>query len=141
MAYSTQAQLIAQLSTNVLVQLTDDDHLGAVVPSVVTACIAIADSEIDGFIDGRYLVPLSPVPTLVNSWSITLAKYHLFARRDRVSDMLLEERKAIVALLTKVSQGTMTLGVAPPPTAGSLANVGEFIASESVFSRANMEGY
>ena len=70
-----------RIPESTLVDLTDDDNAGVVDEAVVAGTIADADELIDGYLRGRYLLPLAPVPGLINSLSADLAVYHLFGRR------------------------------------------------------------
>jgi phage gp36-like protein len=83
MAYCTRADIEALVSAETLRQLTDDEQAGDVDDSIVDACIASADASIDGYLRGRYTVPLAtvPVPQLVLDISRDIAVYNLFSRK------------------------------------------------------------
>lgn len=138
MAYLTQADLLERLSTYVLTQLTDDDKLGVVNSAIVTACIATAGAEIDGYLQQRHLVPVSPVPTLVKSWALTLTVYHIYARKNGLTDDLIAQRKDVLARLKEVALGTLSLGIEPTPAASAQASQGEVLSSESEWSREKL---
>lgn len=113
MAYCAKADIEKHLKQDVLVELTDDTGTGAVNDSVVTACIAAADALIDGYLRGRYTVPLSTVPALVNEISVNLAIYELFNRTKAmlVTEQIEKNRTFYIELLEDIGKGTVTLDV------------------------------
>ena len=67
--YCEHADILGQISPDVLIQLTDDACHGVADMSRVTQAIAAADAEIDGYCAGRYTVPFAPVPAVIKpSW-------------------------------------------------------------------------
>lgn len=117
MAYATLTDLKKTLSEAQLIQLTDDAGLGLVDQPTIDKAIADADAEIDSYLGGRYTVPLSPVPALVNRLSADLAIYHLYSRRMSVPEQREKRYEASVDLLKMLSKGTATLGEATPQRA------------------------
>jgi len=114
MAYCTQADILEQLDEDVLIQLTDDDDIGAVDADMVTRAIADADALIDSYCGARYDVPLSPVPNIIRKCSVDLAICNLYARRKGVSEDREKRCKAAVGYLKDVSTGKATLGTDTP---------------------------
>lgn len=125
MPYCTTADLIAAtLSEDELRQLTDDEGIGAVNSARVSAAIDAGDQIIDGYLRGRYILPLTVVPSLIRKLSVDLAVYHLYQRRrrDAMPDSLQLQYKNTIGLLDKIQKGTIVLGidaeVSPAPNAG-----------------------
>jgi len=115
MAYSTQADILLRFPAEKLIGMTDDARTGAIDPDVVTAAIAKADAEIDGYVGARHDVPLDPVPDLVKSISVSLAIYNLHLRRPGLlQDDVTAEHDNAVRLLAAISKGTVSLGVSDP---------------------------
>jgi phage gp36-like protein len=82
MAYCTEADIELQITESDLIELTDDDATGAIVPSVITRAIADADAEIDSHLAVRYALPLTaPYPQIIQRTSVTLAVCWLYSRR------------------------------------------------------------
>jgi phage gp36-like protein len=77
MAYATQSDLIARFGIDELLQLTDREGTGAVDGAVVGARLADAASLIDGYLAGRYAVPVSPPPALLVTMQADITRYQL----------------------------------------------------------------
>ncbi len=114
MAYCTQSDIIEQLDEDILVQLTDDAGTGDVDESAVERAIADADAEIDAYCQGRYDIPLSPVPAMIRRISVDIAVYHLCSRRGEPPDVRKDRYKNAVRFLEKVMTGGIKLGATEP---------------------------
>ncbi len=118
MAYSARADIEATIGSEDLIQLTDVQRTGEVDDGRVTAAIAAADADIDGYCGSRYSVPFGTVPDQVKQWSITLAVYYLNYWKRSVTDEIQKQYDAIMKKLRDVAAGIFTLGsTAAPPTA------------------------
>lgn len=116
MAYTTKAGILKQLSEAELIQLTDDAGAGSVDDDIVDESIDDADDEIDGYLGGRYTVPLSaPVPGMISKISVDIAIYNLYARRaDSIPEIRKERYENAIAFLKKVAEGRISLGSDDP---------------------------
>jgi phage gp36-like protein len=125
MAYSTQPDLVEQLSEAELIQLSDDAGIGIINAAVVIRAIADADEEINGYIGSRMAVPLTTVPGIIRKMSVEIAIYNLYARRqDSVPETRKDRYRNAVAFLVKVGEGKLSLGASDPtgsPPEGSAA--------------------
>jgi len=113
--YSVLADVLARLPHENLVQLTDDEQTGTVSLSRVMDAIADADALIDGYLRGRYSLPLAiPVPALVRKLSVDLAIYHLYSRRLELvmPESMLERHKNATKALERIQGGIITLTAA-----------------------------
>lgn len=126
-----------------LVELTDDNNVGDVDQAVVDRALASAAELIDGYLRGRYSLPLDPVPGLLVTLSADIALYRLYARRPRldVPESLADRYKNALKLLGEIQKGTITIGAtgtsdAPAPTSGP-----SFSAPERVFSRDRLKDF
>lgn len=81
MAYCTLQQLNDRFGTAMIVALTDraEEPTGQVDMDVLSRAIAEADAMIDGYLAGRYALPLANVPPLLTTLSmdITVWRLHL----------------------------------------------------------------
>jgi len=125
MGYCTLADIQRHLQASDLVDLTDDAGTGEIDETVVTEAIAAADALIDGYISGRYAVPLATVPALVMRISVDLAIVALYERKKflDVPDQLRETRKNAVDLLKAIQRGDVLLGLAAGSTEATTGNV------------------
>lgn len=142
MPYCTQDDILAQLPINDLIAQTDDEGFGEVDSTRVDAAIAGAGATIDSYCQGRYPLPLSPVPQVILSLCVDLAIYNLFTRRAVDDPPKVRESRKIDAIrfLEKVASGGILLGAATPaPSAGSLeATVS---SPDRIFGRNDRRGF
>lgn len=111
MAYSTKSDILEQLDEAVLIQLTDDDGIGAVDDDKVIRAIADADATIDAYCQGRYSVPLDPAPAKIRQIGVDIDIYNLYSRRgDAAPDIRQDRYKEAIRFLERVSDGKVTLG-------------------------------
>ncbi len=112
MTYAVQSDLVERYGTPMLVDLTDraDPPAGAIDGAVVTQALADTDAAIDGYLLGRYVLPLPATPPLLRDLAITIAVYKL--HRDTVSDKIAGDYAGALKTLTQISQGVIRLNVA-----------------------------
>lgn len=106
MAYADLAGLIQRFGEGMLVDLTDrgDPPTDAVVTSVVDAAIADTDALIDGYLQGRYQLPLQATPELIQALSETIAIYklHIHVAGEKITDDYKDALKALKDISTGV---------------------------------------
>ena len=122
MAYCTAADLELAMPESVLIQLTDDEKTGAVDTARIAAAIAAAESEIDGYLEARYTVPFTTVPTIVEKMAVDIALYNLFARKGASMEGTRGESVKTrydnaIRFLTAVSRGMIAIGTPEAPSA------------------------
>ncbi len=152
MIYAQPSDMIARYPNRDLVQLTNEDPTQTVVNQIVLQqALADASAEIDGYLESRFTLPLSDPPAVLARLTCDVAMYRLQALRP-LHD-LAEARKRYedaVAVLVRVADGTLTLGLAPdnqePPEASG-AVVTDAGGDRSgtvpprVFSRGTLKGF
>jgi phage gp36-like protein len=95
--------------------------------SRVDDAIADACAEIDGYLVGRYALPLDPVPPVLEKFCADLSAYALLGskRLDEEKDKdFVRRAEAARAFLTKVAEGKFSL--ATPATSGHEAATVQF---------------
>jgi phage gp36-like protein len=143
--YCTLADIQAVIPEQDLVELTDDSLPPAVVDQIkVNRAISDAGELIDGSLRGRYSLPLSPAPGLINTLAVDLAIYRLYSRRIRLTppEVVGERHKEALKLLEQIRNGRVSLGAenvggAPTPDAGGP----QISVPDRVFSRDTLEDY
>lgn len=141
MPYSVQADILNQLDEETLIQLTDDPGDGEVDDDVVTRAIADADATVDSYCQGRYVLPLSPVPAKVRQVSVDIALYNLYSRRgDTAPDIRKDRHKEAIRWLEKVAEGKVKLG-ADTPASDNTAQSVEIESEDRAFTRTKMKGF
>jgi phage gp36-like protein len=115
MPYAQPSDMIARYPNRDLVQLTNEDPTQTTVnQAALQQALADASAEIDGYLESRFALPLSDPPAVLVRLACDIAMYRLQALRP-LHD-LAEARKRYedaIALLTRVADGSLTLGLAP----------------------------
>ncbi len=139
--YCSLNDLKQRLDVDVLVRLTDDAGTDQVNEDVVNQAIEDASAEVDGYLQGRYNVPLQPVPTLVRRLAADIAIYLLFERRgldDAGPDgVVYKSYQAARDTLLRISRGEVRIGAAEPPAHSEM----QVKSADRVFSRDSLEGF
>ncbi|MDE4175798.1 DUF1320 domain-containing protein [Phaeobacter sp. PT47_59] len=140
MAYTTQDKLIARYGESLLVELTDRAEVptGLIDAATVTDAIGGAAALIDGHLQGRYTLPLSETPPLIEEVAEAIAIYrlHRYSPEEKIKD----EYKDALSTLGKISDGKIRLpiqGVEPATKPGNGVRVTD---RERPLTAANMKG-
>lgn len=116
MAYCTLADIEKAIDTRSLIQLTDDEGLNVVNQVRIDEAVSAAQGEVDGYLQERYQVPLSPVPALVRAATVDLAIYNLYSRKfDEMPTTRQKRYDNAIRRLEKIAAGSIGLGIAAPP--------------------------
>ncbi len=112
MAYCTPSDIYpVRISEQSVTELTDDHSAGQIDPQILTTAIEDATHEIDGYIRGRYALPLARVPDLILKLCCDITIYNLFSRR--IDADIPEGRQArydqATATLKRIQEGTQKL--------------------------------
>lgn len=114
--YCTVTDLEKALDKERLLDLTDDEGFGKVNAERIAEAISTAQGEVDGYLQERFTVPLSPVPALVRGATVDIAIYNLMSRKLNVVPEVRQKRyEAAIRRLEKIASGKIGLGVASPP--------------------------
>ena len=144
MDYCAAADLAERLSNNELIQLTDDANTGVANQDLIARAISAAQDTIDGYLRGRYTVPLVSVPGIVKSIATDLAAYSLFKRRNQLQVNEAKELmyKKAMAQLKDIQAGIILLetaaGAALPPKPLMKSNKRP---SDKIFDKQKLEGF
>lgn len=122
MSYTTSTQLAERFGERLLTQLTDRSTppSGVIDPEVVDRALADTDAVIDGYLAGRYALPLQTTPPLLADLALAIAIYklHPFAPDPKID----ADYKEALRSLGLIAAGTIRLPAAgiEPASAGSL---------------------
>jgi len=87
LSYISQQDLIDELGgLPKLIEALDDDGYGQIDDGLSARIIASACGTVDGYLQGRYNVPLSPVPALAVEASLVFAMEKIYNRRKQAAD-------------------------------------------------------
>ena len=140
MPYATRQDMIDRFSEAELIQLTDKGAVRAdrIVDAVLDRALDDASAEIDGYLAGRYALPLSPVPANLPLLCCDIARYRL--QHVEAGEQVRARYDAAVKFLTKVATGEIQLGATaagvPPAATGKGVS---FTPGQKSFSRENFD--
>ncbi len=141
--YATQADLDQRFGTAELVKLTDraTPGTGQIDATVIARALADAEAEVNGYLQGRYTLPLATVPAVLVRVTCDIARYYLYD--DWATDQVRDRYKDSVALLKGIADGKVSLGLdqaAAQIKDSSGSKVSEN-CPERIFSRDKLEGF
>ncbi|OLF53798.1 gp436 family protein [Pseudomonas chlororaphis] len=114
MRYCTRADIGKAIPEITLVQLSNDDP-AAMEPNedVIEDGVRQAEELVDGYLRGRYNLPLDPVPTVLRDAVVYLARHWLYQRRPEgaLPDAVKDSRKDTIKLLESIRDGVVTMGM------------------------------
>lgn len=113
--YITTEDLLQKVPQSRQGLLTNDGSSLNPKSDILTDAILEAEGEFESWVAQRYDLPVQAadgtVPPNVKSKIVTLAKYHLYARRDAISKEIQEQYNAAVKWLRGVSNGSVTIPI------------------------------
>lgn len=111
MDYCTIEDVETQTSTPTLIQLTSDDGQEEVDRVVAQEAILYSSTLIDGYLRGRYTLPLDTHFPLLRILAIDLSIYRLYTRRMRneMPEVIENNYKNAIATLRDIQKGVITL--------------------------------
>lgn len=97
-----------------LIQLSNDDPAATVIDTTrVDGAIGNASETIDGYLRGRYNLPLSVTSKLLSKLAVDISIYELYRRRftGTMPDQVKESYKTALKMLEQIQKGTISLGI------------------------------
>lgn len=140
--YATPDNMLSRFGEQDLTLLTEreDSVPGEINFVLLEQALRDASAEIDGYIAGRYVLPLTTVPAVLERNCCDIARYFLYG--DKAPEQVEKRYTAVVKFLTAVSKGDISLGLA---TTGETAGQSELTVSiesaGSVFGRKSAKGF
>jgi phage gp36-like protein len=113
--YCTLADILKQISKDTLIQLTDDNQTGETDTVIVDEAIIYSETLIDGYLRGRYILPLNLVPAVVKIIAVDLSVCRLYSRRFQTEtpDAISEKYKNSIKMLEQIQKGIIALNIKP----------------------------
>jgi phage gp36-like protein len=131
--------MAARFDEDELIRLSDRENTGAINADVVASKLADADAEIDGYLAGRYTLPLTSVPEALRRIACDIARYHLYD--DRVTEAVQKRYDDAIKFLRMVAKGEVQLGVDTGGAAPVVSAGPQFYQGEAVFSRYKLRDF
>ena len=125
MAYCSKTDLVERYGQIELAQLTDESAAANADDAEIVKACDEATSLIDAYLFERYLIPLSPVPTVVRKWACDIARKYLWKDRAEAESAVERAYQEAVAHLKDIARGIVSLpdatGAGPLPSSSALA--------------------
>jgi len=138
--YCSQDSLKARFGELLLTRLTDDNGLGVIDEAKVTSAITAIESEIDGYLRGRYPLPLSSLPAELTGYAEDMSLEKIYSGRpERETPKDVKDRAAAArSWLRDVKAGRVDLNlpIETPAAANPTANQIRLVAGTSALDQA-----
>ena len=127
--YVTADAMIAKFGEREIIQLTDNEapYQDVINHDKLNAAIEEANSEIDGWLQGRYKLPLQVIPPFLVNIACHMARYHACTQAIAENSPIRIRYDDACKKLKSISKGEMGLGGTPAgesvPTESSSNNV------------------
>ena len=112
MAYASEQDLIYRFGESEVIQITRGTT--TVNSSVLAEAQAQADAEIDGYLRGRYALPLAGTPEIINRCACDIARWILYS--GVITEEVERRYKRSIELLEKIAKGDIQLGLLAAPS-------------------------
>lgn len=141
MSYATKQDMIDRFGETELVQITNqEDHAAETIDdSVLNQALADADAEIDGYLIGRYALPLASVPATLKRNACDIARYHLYD--DRVTEQVQKRYDNVIAFLRMLAKGDASLGLDAAQQETATTGGPAIAAGDRVFTADSLKDY
>lgn len=144
MAYCVEADIIERFDDNELIELTNDaPGAGAVDSNVISDAIDDADSEINGYCQKWYEIPLDPVTNLIKKLSIDITVYNIYSRRPQfeMPATVKDRYDNAVRILGQIATQKVLLGADTLDPVSATSSRGHFESNDRLFSRDKLKSY
>ena len=137
MDYCTIEDIETHTSTPTLIQLTSDDGQEEVDRVVAQEAILYSSTLIDGYLRGRYTLPLDTHFPLLRILAIDLSIYRLYTRRMRneMPEVIENNYKNAIATLRDIQKGVITLQSENDSLETASFNAAEYKTNKDIIDR------
>lgn len=135
--YCTIEDIETQTSTPTLIQLSSDNGQEEVNRVVVEEAIIYSSTLIDGYLRGRYSLPLDAHFPLLRILSIDLSIYRLYSRRMRneMPEVIQKNYDNAISTLRDIQKGVITLQAENDLLESSNFNAEEYKTNKKIIDR------
>lgn len=137
MDYCTIEDIETQTSTPTLIQLTSDDGQEEINRVVALEAILYSSTLIDGYLRGRYTLPLNTHFPLLRILAIDLSIYRLYSRRMRneMPEVIETAYKNAISTLRDIQKGVITLQSGNDTLESSGFNAEEYKTNKNILDK------
>ena len=129
MTYATRANLEQAYGVDEVAQ-----RESALAPGALDAALAVAEATINGYLTGRYSLPLSSIPPNLPQIASALARYTLLG--EAATERARNDYKDAMGWLKDVAAGSVVLQSATPEPANAPSAMVILATSPAVFKRS-----
>ena len=142
MDYCTIEDIETQTSTPTLIQLTSDDGQEEINRVVALEAILYSSTLIDGYLRGRYSLPLDAHFPLLRILAIDLSIYRLYSRRMRheMPEVIQKNYDNAISTLRDIQKGVITLQAENDLLESSNFNAEEYKTNKNILDRLFNKG-
>ena len=110
--YAQVDDFVMRIGERESIELTDREMQGVVDEDLLQVALADSSSQIDGYLGGRYKLPLATVPQNLVRICCDLARYHLTSKSSVTMTEEVENRyKFCLKELENISKGVVSLSL------------------------------
>lgn len=135
--YCTLDDIEKHTSTQTLIQLTSDDGQEIVDKTVVEEALLYSSALIDGYLRGRYSLPLDICFPLLRVLAVDLSVYRLYSRRMRneMPEVIETAYKNAIATLRDIQKGVISLQSENDTFESAGFNAEEYKSNKSIIDK------
>ena len=135
--YCTIDDIEKHTSTPTLIQLTSDDGQEIVDKTVVEEALLYSSALIDGYLRGRYSLPLDICFPLLRVLAVDLSVYRLYSRRMRneMPEVIETAYKNAIATLRDIQKGVISLQSENDTFESAGFNAEEYKSNKSIIDK------
>lgn len=136
--YATQDDLIKRYSVDVIATLAPSRD-AEFDKQKVDEALADASETIDSYLGGRYTLPLSQIPVVLERHCCYIARY--FLEKNRATEQARQDYEDSLRYLEKVAAGTISLGISEAGDTVESESSAVLESSGSVWARDKARGF
>lgn len=133
MAYCTLQDLLDRGYAVELLQLCDPEKLGEIDEVIVNRAIDDATADIDGYLAGRYELPLTIDISTLKQKACDVTRFYLQSKKP--TESVQKRYDAVIRYLEQVANGKIKLPIASTEPTQVISNESVMTSSKNVFSR------
>lgn len=139
MPYATQQDYENRFGADELIQLTDKEGVGAFNADTFAQAQLDGDAEIDAWLHGRYVIPLTTIPTVLVRVACDLYRYYLHG--SQVPEQIDKRYASQISFLKALSRGDVNLNLDTNATPAAAPDEVRVTAPDRTFSRESLRDY
>jgi len=135
--YCSTADIKNYVSNATLIQLTDDEGKEEINLTVAREAILYSSTLIDGYLRGRYTLPLNIQFPLLRMLALDISVYRLYSRRMRneMPEVIEKNYEDAINTLKNIQKGVITLQSENDTFESSGFNVSEYRTNKNILDK------